>query len=109
VLLVLPRRHQRALEPEHLAVRPGTVRDQALDRGQVEAVRLHLGDQLDARHVLRPVVAGAAFDHRRLQQTTGLVRADVADGHPGSLRERVDRQFFGHRFRDGPHILRCFM
>ena len=109
MLLVLPRRHERALEAEHLAVGARAVLEQLLDCGEVEAVRLHLGDQFDPRDVLGPVIARATLDLGRLQQAARLVRTDVAHGHPGQSSESIDRQLFGNTLRDHPHILRRFM
>jgi uncharacterized membrane protein len=110
VLLVLPRCHQRALEAELVAVGTAAIAEQALDRGEVEAVRLHLRDQLDPGDVVRAVVAGAALDLGRLQEAARLVRADVAHRHPGLARELVDRHLRGRLVvRDHAHILRCFM
>ncbi len=65
--------------------------EHAPDRLQVEPVRLHFARQLDPRHVLVVVVAGAPVDHRRRQQPARLVGADVANGHPRPLRQLADR------------------
>jgi hypothetical protein len=66
--------------------------DQPPDRLEVEALALHLADQLDAVQMGLAVVAGAAAHLGRRQQAARLMRPDVADGHPRALGELVDGQ-----------------
>ena len=64
--------------------------EQALDPLQVEAVGLKLRDQLQPRHMARPVVADALAHLGRRQQAPCLVSADVPDAHAALGRELLD-------------------
>src|SRR5437763_593209 len=59
----------------------------------------HVGDELEPRDVIGPVEAGPRPHLGRRQQPARLIRPDVADGHAGLARQRVDRQLLRH----GPH------
>ena len=82
----------RAREAQHLVALAAGALEQLADRLEVEALGLQLADQLDAREVLGPVVAGATADLGRRQQPAALVGAEVAHGHARALGELVDRQ-----------------
>jgi hypothetical protein len=91
-LLGLPAGQRGALEAEHVLPFAAGAVDQPLDRREVEAVGLHLADQLEAVEVLLRVVAGPPAHLGRRQQPTRLVRADVPGGQAGALRQVVDGQ-----------------
>jgi hypothetical protein len=91
-LLLGERGQRRAPEVEDLLTRAVRGRQQPLDRLEVEALRLHVLDQPQARDVLAAVVAGPRPHLRRGQQPTRLVRPDVAHRHPCDTRELVDRE-----------------
>src|SRR5207253_7268653 len=88
---LLERSHECPPEAEDLLHGAVGRPDQPLDRPEVESVRLHLTDQLQARHMLRSVEAGASLDFRRREEPARLVRADVPHGHADPLSEFVDR------------------
>jgi hypothetical protein len=90
-LLLLERLAHRLGEAQDLLGLAAGALDQALDRLEIEALRLKLADQLDARDVLLAVVARAAAQLGRLEEPARLVRADVAHGQARPLRELVDR------------------
>ena len=76
---------------------PGRALHDALDRLEVEALGLQVLDQLEPRHVLGAVVAGAPPDLRRRQQPARLVGAHVAHGHADLGGQLVDREQLGGR------------
>jgi len=95
-LLVAPGRPQGALEPEHLARRAGRhpVED-PLDGVEVEAVSLHLIDQLQPGDVLPGVVTGSSANLRGGQEAPRLMGPDISNGDRTGLRQLVNGVFLG--------------
>ena len=85
------RRHRVAQAQQPLGQAVGSAQ-QALDRGEVEAVGLQVEDQAQPRHVLGAVEAHARAYLRRGQQAAGVVVADVAHRHPDLARKLLDRE-----------------
>src|SRR5204862_7118881 len=82
-LLVAERGRGRAREIEHVANRAArSALEDALDRLEVEPLRLEVADQLQPRNVLLLVVAGPPLQRRRRDEAARLVGADVTGGHP---------------------------
>ena len=87
-----PRREQRPVQRDGLRGRVGgDAGDVLLDRGQREAVRLQLADQLEPGDVVRRVVARPAAADRRRHQALGRVEPDVAHADIPTRRVRLSR------------------
>jgi hypothetical protein len=101
-LLGLEGSGDRAAQAEQALGQPVGAAEQALDRGQVEAVGLEVEDQAQAGDVLGVVIADPRAHLGRRKQAPRVVVADVAHRHPDLGGELLDCEVVGadgHRRR----------
>ena len=94
-VIVGPARAQRFVDAEPLGHRRAVLAgplEQRLDRFELEAARLELGDELESFEVRRVVARVATFAAGRGQHAFGLVVANGAAAHAGTLGQLVEAE-----------------